>query len=106
MNIINLLELATKLILLQNDRVRDFYSNMSKVNTLVHAGQLYRQIEDYQRIASFASCCPPSYERSKILEQCNHGTNDCYNELKRLTKEALRDNVFERYADMRRGHQY
>ena len=100
------LELAAKIILLKNDGIRDVVNNVSKINALIHAGQLCNQIGIYQRIASFASCCPPSYERSKILEQCNHGTNDCYNEFKRLTKEALRDNVFERYADMRRGHQY
>lgn len=104
MNNINLLDFVTKLILLQNDRVRDFYSNMSKVKTLVHAGQLYRQIEDLQSIALFASSCLPSYERSKILEQCNHGKNDCYNELERLTKEVLREKAIERYTNMRRGN--
>lgn len=100
------LELAAKLILLKNDRIRDFISNVSKVNTLVHVGQLCNQIDSYQIIASFASCCSPSYERSKILEQCNHGTNDCYNELERLTKEALRDKAIEKYANMRRGYRY
>ena len=101
MNNINLIELATKLILLRNDRVRDFYSNMSKVNTLIHAGQLCNQIGIYQRIASFASCCSPSYERSKIIEQCNHEANDCYNELGRLMRESLKDEIVERYTNMR-----
>lgn len=96
------LELATKLILLRNDRIRDFVSNVSKVNTLIHAGQLYKQIEYYQRIASLASCCPPSYDRDQIFERCNHGINDSYNELDRLKREAFRDEVVERYANMRR----
>ena len=100
------LELATKLILLKNDGIRDFVSNVSKVNTLIHAVQLCNQIGSYQRIASFASCCPPSYERSKTLEQCNHGTNDCYNELGRLMRESLRDETIERYANMRRRYNY
>ena len=96
------LELATKLILLRNDRIRDIVSNVSKVNTLVHAGQLCNQIEYYQRIASFASLCPPSNDRNKILELCNHGINDSYNELDRIKREALRDEVIERCANMRR----
>ena len=100
------LELAAKLILLNNDGIRDFVSNVSKVNTLIHAGQLCNQIGFYQRIASFASCCPPSYERCKILEQCNHEANDCYNELGRLMRESLKDETVERYANMRRGHRY
>lgn len=79
---------------------------MSKVNTLIHAGQLCNQIGNYQRIASFASLCPPSNDRSKILELCNHGINDCYNELERLTKEAVRDKAIESYANMRRGYRY
>lgn len=106
MNNINLIELAAKLILLNNDGIRDFVSNVSKVNTLIHAGQLCNQIGFYQRIVSFASCCSPSYERSKILEQCNHEANDCYNELGKLMRETLRDETIERYANMRRGHQY
>lgn len=100
------LELAAKLILLNNDGIRDFVSNVSKVNTLIHAGQLYNQIGIYQRIASFASCCPPSYERSIVLEQCNHEAYDCYNELGRLMRESLKDETVERYSNMRRGHQY
>lgn len=102
----NPLELAAKLILLKNDGIRDLVNSVSKINTLVHVGQLCNQIGSYQRIASFASCCPPSNIRSKILELCNHGANDCYNELGRLAKEALRDKAIERYANMRRGHQY
>ena len=98
----NPFELAAKLILQRNDRIRDFVSNVSKVNTLIHAGQLYKQIEYYQRIASFASLCPLSNDRSKILELCNHGINDSYNELDRLKREAFRDEVVERYANMRR----
>lgn len=98
----NPFELAAKLILQRNARIRDFVSNVSKVNTLIHAGQLYKQIEYYQRIASLASCCPPSYDRDQIFERCNHGINDCYNELDRLKREALRDEVIERCVDMRR----
>lgn len=104
MNNINLLELAVKLILLRNDRIRDFASNVSKANTLVYAGQLCNQIGSYKRMASFASLYSPSNDRSKILELCNHGINDCYNELGRLTREAIRDEAIERYANMRRGY--
>ena len=100
------LELAAKLILLKNDGIRDIVSNVSKVNTLVHVGQLCNQIESYQRIASFASWCPPSNDRDKILELCNHEVNDCYNELGRLMRESLKDETVERYSNMRRGHQY
>ncbi|MBQ3190279.1 MAG: hypothetical protein IJA95_12205 [Bacteroidaceae bacterium] len=100
------LELAAKLILLKNDGIRDFVSNVSKINTLTHAGQLCNQIGIYQRIASFASCCCSSYERSKIIEQCNHEANDCYNELGRLMRESLKDETVERYANMRREHRY
>lgn len=99
-------ELAAKLILLKNDGIRDFVSNVSKINTLIHAGQLCNQIGIYQRIASFASCCSPSYERSKIIEQCNHEANDCFDELGRLMRESLKDEIVERYANMRRGHRY
>ena len=98
----NPFELAAKLILQRNARIRDFVSNVSKVNTLVHVGQLCNQIEVYQKIASFASLCPLSNDRSKILELCNHGINDSYNELDRLKREALRDEVIERCLDMRR----
>ena len=51
----NPLELAAKLIALQNDRVQHLVSRMSKVKTLVHANQLCNQIDNYQRIALFAS---------------------------------------------------
>lgn len=95
------LELAAKLILLNNNGIRDFISNVSKINTLIHAGQLCNQIGIYQRIALFASCCSPSYERSKIIEQCNHEANDCFNELGRLMRESLKDKIVERYANMR-----
>ena len=103
----NPFELAPKLIPYQlNDGVRNHVDNISKVKTLVHVGQLYNQIEYYQRTASFASLCPPSNDRSKILEQCNHGINDCYNELERLAKETIMDRVIERYANMRRQRRY
>ena len=102
MNNINLIELATKLILLRNDRVRDFYSNMSKVNTLIHAGQLCNQIGIYQRIASFASCCSPCEERNRILEICHHRINDCDNEYRRIVEEVLRDKTIERFTDKNR----
>ena len=98
----NPLELATKIVLLNNDRVRYLVSNMSKFKTLVHANQICSQIDNYRKIAVFASLCPLSNDRSKILELCNHGINDSYNELDRLKREALRDEVIERCVDMRR----
>ena len=100
-------ELAAKLILLKNDGIRDFVSNVSKINTLIHAGQLCNQIGIYQRIASFASCCSPSCPGCySAAERCYHEANDCFDELGRLMRESLKDEIVERYANMRRGHRY
>lgn len=103
----NPFELAVKLIAFQsNDRVRELVSNISKTKSLIYASQLYQQREYYQRIASLASCCFPCNERSRTLEHCYHGINDCDNELKRIVEEELRNKTVERYTDEQRRYQY
>lgn len=97
----NPLELAAKLIALQNDRVQHLVSRMSKVKTLVHANQLCNQIDNYQKIALFASCCFSGEEKREILEHCCHGINDCNNELRKLTRDTLLDKTLERLTDTR-----
>ena len=84
----------------------DFISDMSKAKTLLHVNQLYNQIDNYQRIASLASCCSLCEERSWILEHCSHGINDCNNELRRLTNNTLLDKAIERLIDKRSGYQH
>ena len=103
MNYLNLnpLELAVKLIALQNDRVRHLASSISKVKTLVHANQLCNQIDNYQRIASFAFSCYFCEKRNRILEHCSHGINDYNNELRKLTRDTLLDKTLERLTDTR-----
>ena len=76
----NPLELVAKIVLLQNDKVRDFITNMSKVRTMVHINQLCYRIDNYRRIALFASCYCSDEERQGIYERCSHGINDCNNE--------------------------
>ena len=103
MNYLNLnpLELAVKLIALQNDRVRHLASSISKVKTLVHANQLCNQIDNYQRIALFASCYFSGEEKREILEHCCHGINDCNNELRKLTRDTLLDKTLEGLTNTR-----
>ena len=86
-----LLELAAMIILLNNGRVRYLVSNMSKFKTLVHANQICNQIDNYRRIALFASTCCSDEERREIHERCSHGIYDCNNELRKLTEDAIRD---------------
>ena len=98
----NPLELVAKIVLLQNDKVRDFITNMSKVRTMVHINQLCYQIDNYRRIAVFASCCCSDEERREIHERCSHGINDCNNELRKLTEDAIRDELVIRELDKNR----
>ena len=98
----NPLELATKTALLQNGRVRDFITNMSKVRTMVKVYQLYAQIDNYRRIALFASCYCSDEERREIHERCSHGINDCNNELRKLTEDAIRDELVIRKLNKNR----
>lgn len=102
----NPLEFTAKTVLRQNDRVRHLVSSISKVKALVHVNQLCNQIENYRRIALFASCCFSGEERREIHERCSHGINDCNNELRRLTGDALLDKAIERLTDKRNGYQY
>ena len=97
----NPFELATKLTLYQlNDAVMYNVVNISKAKTLVHVDKLCRQIENYQRMASFVLCCYPSNERSRKLEHICNGINECYNELEKLAKKTIMDKAIERYANM------
>ena len=98
----NPLELAAKIILLNNDRVRYLVSNMSKFKTLVHANQICNQIDNYRRIALFASTCCSDEERREIHERCSHGIYDCNNELRKLTEDAIRDELVIRELDKKR----
>ena len=98
----NPLELATKTALLQNGRVRDFISNMSKVRTMVQVIQLCNQIDNYRRIALFTSCYCSDEERREIHERCSHGIYDCNNELRKLTEDAIRDELVIRELDKNR----
>ena len=98
----NPLELATKIVLLNNGRVRYLVSNMSKFKTLVHANQICNQIDNYRRIALFASTCCSDEERREIHERCSHGIYDCNNELRKLTEDAIRNELFIRELDKNR----
>ena len=98
----NPLELAAKIILLNNGRVRYLVSNMSKFKTLVHANQICNQIDNYRRIALFASTCCSDEERREIHERCSHGIYDCNNELRKLTEDAIRDELVIRELDKNR----
>lgn len=98
----NPLELATKIVLLNNDRVRYLVSNMSKFKTLVHANQICSQIDNYRKIAVFASCCCSDEERREIHERCSHGIYDCNNEFRKLTEDAIRDELVIRELDKNR----
>ena len=98
----NPLELAAKIVLLQNDRVRDFITNMSKVCSMEKANQLCTQIDKYRRIALFASCYFPDEKRREIHERCSHDIYDCNNELRKLTEDAIRDELLIRELDKNR----
>ena len=97
-----LLELAAKIILLNNGRVRYLVSNMSKFKTLVHANQICNQIDNYRRIALFTSCYCSDEERREIHERCSYGIYDCNNELRKLTEDAIRDELVIRELDKNR----
>ena len=98
----NPLGLAARIILQNNDRVRYLVSNMSKFKTLVHANLLCNQIDNYRRVAVFASCYCSDEERREIHERCSHGINDCNNELRKLTEDAIRDELVIRELDKKR----
>ena len=95
----NPLELVAKTALLQNGRLRDFITNMSKVRTMVKVYQLYAQIDNYRRIALFASTCCSDEERREIHERCSYGIYDCNNEFRKLTEDAIRDELVIRELD-------
>ena len=87
----NPLELAVKFVVFPYDKVRHLADSISKAKTLAHVNQLCNQIDNYRRIASFASCCFPGEICREIHERCYRGINDCNNELRKLAKKTVKD---------------
>ena len=105
MNIQHLIEDLTKVVILQNDRIRNATDYISKVNTLT----TYDQILDYKvycerMLSMIAYNMYPTLtcnQKQQLLHFFNHQKEECDKALQRLAQDALKDKLISKLAERR-----
>ena len=101
MNIQHLFEDLAKVVILQNDRIRNAVDFSSKVNTFTK----YCQILDYkvycERMLSMIANDMDSYQKQQLLHFFYHQKEECDKALQRLAQDALKDKLISKLAERR-----
>ena len=105
MNIQNLIEDFAKVVILQNDRIRNATDYISKVNTLT----TYDQILDYKvycerMLSMIAYNMYPTLtcnQKQQLLHFFYHQKEECDKALQRLAQDALKDKLISKLAERR-----
>ena len=105
MNIKNLIEDFAKVVILQNDRIRNATDYISKVNTLT----TYDQILDYnvyceRMLSMIANDMYPTFtynQKQQLLYFFHHQKEECDNALQRLDLDAFKDKFISMLAERR-----
>ena len=103
MNIKNLIEDFAKVVILQNDRIRNATDYISKVNTLT----TYDQILDYKvycerMLSMIAYNMYPTLtcnQKQQLLHFFYHQKEECDKALQRLAQDALKDKLISKLAE-------
>ena len=105
MNIQHLFEDLAKVVILQNDRIRNAVDFSSKVNTFTK----YCQILDYKvycerMLSMIANDMYPTFtynQKQQLLYFFHHQKEECDNALQRLDQDALKDKLISKLAERR-----
>ena len=101
----NLIEDFAKVVILQNDRIRNATDYISKVTTLT----TYDQILDYKvycerMLSMIANDMYPTFtynQKQQLLYFFHHQKEECDNALQRLDQDALKDKLISKLAERR-----
>ena len=105
MNIQHLLEDLAKVVILQNDRIRNATDYISKLNTIITYDQiLYFKVYCERILSMIAYDMYPalSYnEKQQLLHFFYHQKEECDKALQRLAQDALKDKLISKLAERR-----
>ena len=105
MNIQHLLEDLAKVVILQNDRIRNATDYISKLNTIITYDQiLYFKVYCERILSMIAYDMYPalSYnEKQQLLHFFYHQKEECDKALQRLDQDALKDKLISKLAERR-----
>ena len=91
MNIQHLFEDLAKVVILQNDRIRNATDFISKVNTITTYGQILDYKVYCERMLSMITYDMDSYPKQQLLHFFYHQKEECDKALQRLAQDAIKD---------------
>ena len=103
MNIQNLFEDLAKVVILQNDRIRNAADFSSKVDTFTKYGQILNYKVYCERMLSMiAYDMYPALtynQKQQLLHFFHHQKEECDKALQRLTQDAFKDKIISMLAE-------
>ena len=101
MNIQHLFEDLAKIVILQNDRIRNAADFSSKVDTFTKYGQILNYKVYCERMLSMIAHNMNPYQNQQLLHFFYHQKEECDKALQRLDQDALKDKLISKLAERR-----
>lgn len=100
-NIQHLIEDLAKVVILQNDRIRNAADFSSKVNTFTKYGQILDYKVYCERMLLMIAYNMNPYQKQQLLHFFYHQKEECDKALQRLAQDALKDKLISKLAERR-----